>query len=189
MGRLIYSVITSLDGFVADDAGNFDWAAPDEQVHSFVNDLERPVRTYLYGRRMYDVMRYWENAGGADEPRVIQDFADLWRAADKVVYSTTLATPVTERTRIERAFDADSVRRMKRTREGDLGVGGPGLAAHAIRAGLVDEWHLFVAPIVIGSGTHYLPGGVRVQLELRDERVFAGGMVHLRYATRTEPAP
>lgn len=188
MGRLIYSVITSLDGYVADEVGNFDWAHPDEQVHAFVNDLERPVGTYLYGRRMYEVMRFWETAGGPDQPGVIQDFATVWQAADKVVYSTTLSAPATERTRLERFFDADQVRRMKLAQERDLSVGGPTLAAQAIRAGLVDEWHLFVAPVVIGKGTHYLPGGVRVQLALQDERAFGNDMVYLRYVTRAELA-
>jgi dihydrofolate reductase len=134
-------------------------------------------------------MRFWESGGGADQPGRIQDFATIWAAADKVVDSTSRQAPTTERTRIERTFDAEAVRRMKRTQERDLSVGGPGLAAHASRAGLVDEWHLFVAPVVIGSGTHYLPGGVRVQLDLQDERAFGHGMIDLRYATRTEHSP
>ena len=187
MGRLIYSAITSLDGYVAADDGNFDWARPDEEVHSFVNDLERPIGTYLYGRRMYEVMRFWESAeGNPDQPPVFEDLAAIWQAADKVVYSTTLQAPATARTRIERDFDPDAVRRMKAAEARDLGVGGPHLAMQAVRAGLVDEWQLVVAPVVVGSGTHYLPGGVRQALHLLDERRFGNGMVYLRYATRTE---
>ncbi|MGB8381473.1 MAG: dihydrofolate reductase family protein [Dermatophilaceae bacterium] len=190
MAKLIYSAITSLDGYVADDAGTFDWAHPDEEVHAFVNDLARPIGTYLYGRRMFEVMRFWESAGGdADQPPVIKDFATIWQAADKVVYSTTLQAPTTARTRVEREFDPDAVRRMKATADRDLGVGGPHLAARAIRAGLVDEWQLVLAPVVVGSGTHFLPGGVRQALDLLDERRFGNGMVHLRYATRTEHSP
>ena len=184
MGRLIYSAITSLDGFVADEDGNFDWARPDEEVHAFVNDLQRPIGTYLCGRRMYEVMRFWESAG-LDQPAVIKDFATLWQAADKVVYSTTLRTPST-RGRGSSELRSYAVRRMKVAHDRDLSVGGSALAVQAIRAGLVDEWQLVVAPIVVGSGTHYLPGGVRQALHLLDERRFGNGMVHLRYATRTE---
>jgi dihydrofolate reductase len=180
MAKLIYSVITSLDGYVADENGNFDWAVPDEEVHAFVNDLERPVGTYLYGRRMYEVMAAWET-GPADQPPVIRDFAEIWRAADKVVYSTMLETASSARTRIERAFDPQAVRQMKAAAERDITVGGPNLAAQAIAAGLVDECHLFISPIVVGGGTKSLPDGVRVQLELLDERRFGNGVVHLRY--------
>ncbi|HZJ04802.1 MAG TPA: dihydrofolate reductase family protein, partial [Nocardioidaceae bacterium] len=152
MAKLIYSAITSLDGYVADRDGNFDWAAPDEEVHAFVNDLERPVGTYLYGRRMYEVMAVWETADFlTDQPAVIQDFARIWRAADKVVYSTTLATVSSARTRIERVFDPEAVRQMKASAIRDISVGGPDLAAQAIKAGLVDECHLFIAPIVVGG--------------------------------------
>jgi dihydrofolate reductase len=183
MAKLIYSAITSLDGYVADEDGNFDWAEPDEEVHSFLNDLERPVGTYLYGRRMYEVMAAWETL--ADQHPVMRDFAAIWQAADKVVYSTTLETVSSARTRIERAFDPEAVRQMKAAAGRDLGVGGPDLAAQAFKAGLVDECHLFLAPIVVGGGNQSLPNKVRVKLELLDERRFGNGMVHLRYRTRT----
>ena len=184
MAKLIYSAITSLDGYVADKDGNFDWAAPDEEVHIFVNDLERPVGTYLYGRRMYEVMVYWETASLADQPQFVQDFAEIWRAADKVVYSKTLETVSSARTRIERDFDPEAVRQMKARAVRDISVGGPDLAAHAIRAGLVDEWHLFLTPIVVGGGKQSLPNDVRVTLQLVDERRFGIGVVHLHYCTR-----
>jgi dihydrofolate reductase len=182
MAKLIYSALMSLDGYNADEDGNFDWAEPDEEVHSFVNDLERPVGTYLYGRRMYEVMVAWETI--TDQTPHIRDFAELWRAADKVVYSRTLATPSSARTRIERDFDPEAVRQMKAAAGRDLTVGGPDLAAHAFRAGLVDECHLFVAPIVVGGGNQALPDKVRVPLELLDERRFGNGMVYLCYRTR-----
>jgi dihydrofolate reductase len=184
MAKLIYAAITSLDGFVADENGTFDWAAPDEEVHAFVNDLERPVGTYLYGRRMYEVMRYWESAPtSGDEPSVVLDYAELWQATDKIVYSTTLEEVSSARTRLERDFDPEAVRRLKASAESDLSIGGPALAAEALRAGLVDEIHLFLTPIVIGRGNHALPNDVRVKLELLDERRFAGGVVHLHYHT------
>jgi dihydrofolate reductase len=186
MAKLIYAAITSLDGYVADENGNFDWAAPDEQVHAFINDLERPIGTYLYGRRMYEVMRYWETAPTAgDEPPVIRDYAELWRAADKVVYSTTLDEVSSARTRIERDFDAGAVRELKASAERDLTVGGSELAAQAIKAGLVDELHLFLTPVLVGGGNRALPDDVRVQLELLDERRFGNGVVHLHYRTAT----
>ena len=186
MAKLIYSVITSLDGFVADRDGNFDWAAPDEEVHTFVNDLERPIGTYLYGRRMYEVMAAWETAHIlTDQPAVIQDFAKIWRAADKVVYSRTLETVSSTRTRIERVFDPEAVRQMKASATRDISVGGPDLAAQAIKAGLVDECHLFIAPIVVGGGKQSLPKGVRMNCELMDVRRFGNGVVHLHYRTRT----
>jgi len=186
MAKLIYSAITSLDGYVADEEGNFDWAAPDGEVHSFVNELERPIGTYLYGRRMYEVMRYWETADSlVDQPPAERDFAEIWQAADKIVYSKTLEQAASARTRIEREFDAEAVRRMKASAERDLSVGGPELAAQAIKAGLVDELHLFVTPIVVGGGNRWLPDGVRVKLELLDERRFGTGVVYLRYRTRT----
>jgi dihydrofolate reductase len=186
VANLIYSTITSLDGYVADEDGNFDWAAPDEEVHTFVNDLERKVGTYLYGRRMYEVMRYWETAHAVtDLPPVEQDYARIWRAADKVVYSRTLETVSSARTRIERSFDPEAVRQMKAQAERDISVGGPDLAAQAFRAGLVDECHLFVTPVVVGGGKRSLPGNVRLELELLDERTFEGGVVHLHYSIRT----
>jgi dihydrofolate reductase len=182
MAKLIYSAITSLDGYIADEDGNFDWAAPDEAVHAFVNDLERPIGTYLYGRRMYDVMRYWDTAPttGA-QPAVVKDYAKIWQAADKVVYSRTLATPSSARTRIQKDFDPDVVRRMKAAASRDISVGGSELAAQAIKAGLVDEIHLFLVPVLVGGGTRALPDHVRVRLQLLDERRFAGGVVHLHY--------
>jgi dihydrofolate reductase len=174
----------SLDGYIADEHGNFDWAAPDEAVHAFVNDLERPIGTYLYGRRMYDVMRYWETARvSGDEAAVARDYAKIWQAADKVVYSRTLASASSARTRIEKAFDAAAVRRMKAAATRDLSIGGPELAAQAIRDGLVDEIHLFLVPILVGGGTRALPDHVRVKLQLLDERRFAGGVVYLQYRT------
>jgi len=186
MAKLIYSAITSLDGYVADEDGNFDWAEPDEEVHSFVNDLERPVGTYLYGRRMYEVMVYWETAHTlADQPPFIQDFAEIWQAADKIVYSKTLEAASSARTRIERDFDPEAVRQVKESAGRDITVGGPELAAQAIRAGLVDEYHLFLAPILVGGGTQALPDNVREKLELLDERRFGNGFVHLHYRTWT----
>jgi dihydrofolate reductase len=182
VARLIYSAITSLDGYVADESGNFDWAAPDDEVHAFVNDLERPVGTYLYGRRMYETMVYWETAPD-DQPPVVQDYKELWQAADKIVYSTTLESVSSARTRLVRDFDPEAIRELKASADRDLTVGGPSLAAHAIRAGLVDEYHLFVNPVVVGGGRQALPDNVRVNLELLDERRFAGGVVHLQYGT------
>jgi dihydrofolate reductase len=181
MARLIYSVIESVDGYVADQQGNFDWAEPDEEVHTFFNELERPVGTYLYGRGMYETMVYWETVGGADQQPFVRDFSEMWRAASKVVYSRTLAAVSSERTRIERGFDGDAVRRMKAEAERDLTVGGPNLAGQALAAGLVDECHLFVAPIVVGGGKPSLPSNVRLSLELLGERRFGSGKVYLRY--------
>jgi dihydrofolate reductase len=185
MAKLIYSAITSLDGYVADENGNFDWAAPDEEVHRFVNDLERPIGTYLYGRRIYETMVYWETAHTLpDQPPFIQDFAGIWQAADKIVYSKTLDTPSSARTRIERDFDPDAVRRMKASAERDISVGGPDLATQAIKAGLVDEYQLFLTPIIVGGGKQSLPDNVRLELELLDERRFGNGVVHLHYRTK-----
>jgi dihydrofolate reductase len=185
VARLIYSAIASLDGYVADEDGRFDWAVPDEEVHAFVNDLERPVGTYLYGRRMYEVMAGWESVGTADgQSPVMQDFAAIWQAADKVVYSRTLDRVSSARTRIEREFDPVTVRRMKAEATSDLTVGGPGLAAQALAAGLVDECHLFVAPILVGGGARSLAADVRLRLELLGERRFGNGMVHLHYRAR-----
>jgi dihydrofolate reductase len=181
MAKLIYTAIMSLDGYVADEDGNFDWAEPDPEVHAFVNDLERPIGTYLYGRRLYEVMVAWETI--TDEQPFVHDYAEIWRSADKIVYSRTLETASSERTRIERSFDPDAVRQMKGAADRDISVGGPGLAAQAIRAGLVDEIHLFLAPIVVGGGNRALPNEVRVPLELLDERRFGNGMVHLHYRT------
>jgi len=184
MAKLIYSALTSLDGYLADEEGNFDWAMPDEEVHTFINDLERPVGTHLYGRRMYETMVYWETAHTVADHPVEQDFAEIWRAAEKVVYSKTLETVSSARTRIERAFDPDAIRQVKASAERDISVGGPELAAQAFGAGLVDECHLFLAPIVIGGGKRALPEGVRVVLELLDERRFGNGMVYIHYRTK-----
>jgi dihydrofolate reductase len=184
MAKLVYSAIASLDGYVADESGNFEWSAPDEEVHAFVNDLERPIGTYLFGRRMYEVLVYWETAPtGADQPSVMRDYAQIWRAADKVVYSKTLETVSSARTRIERDFDPEAVRSMKASSERDISIGGPELAAEAIAAGLVDEWHLFLNPIVVGGGKAAFPDGVRTKLELLNERRFANGVVHVHYRT------
>jgi dihydrofolate reductase len=186
MARLTYSAITSLDGYVADEDGIFDWAAPDEEVHAFVNDLERPVGTYLYGRRMYEVMVAWETMSTqADQPPVVRDFAEIWQAADKIVHSTTLEAVSSARTRVARDFDPVAVQRLKAAADRDLSVGGPVLAAQAIRAGLVDECRLFVTPVVVGGGRRALPDKIRVQLELLEERSFGSGVVYLRYRTTT----
>jgi dihydrofolate reductase len=185
MARLIYPAIASLDGYVADADGTFDWAAPDEEVHRFVNELERSIGTYLYGRRMYDVMASWEEADAlADQPAHIREYGEIWRTADKVVYSASLESASSARTRIERDFDPVEVRRIKDSAERDLSVGGPTLAAQALRAGLVDEIHLFLSPIVVGGGTAALPDAVRLELELLEERRFTSGVVHLHYRIR-----
>ena len=186
MAKLIYSALTSLDGYVADKDGNFGWAKPSEEVHVFVNDLERPVGTYLYGRRMYEVMAYWETADTAvaDQPPFIRDYGEIWKAAEKIVYSRTLAEVSSANTRIEREFDIDAVRQLKATADRDIGIGGADLAAQAIEAGLVDELHLFLSPVVVGGGKPSLPDKVRLELELLDERRFANGVVHLHYRTR-----
>jgi dihydrofolate reductase len=183
MGRLICTALTSLDGYIADGSGNFDWAAPDAEVHAFVNDLERPIGSYLYGRRLYETMAYWETADREpNQSPVVLDYAKLWQSADKIVYSTSLTTVRSARTRIEPAFDADAVRRLKETSDRDLSIGGPTLAAHAFRAGLIDEVRLFLSPVIVGGGTRSLPDGLRQDLRLLDERRFVGGVVYLRYA-------
>jgi len=183
--KLMYSTIASLDGYVADEAGTFGWARPDEEVHTFVNDLERPIGTYLYGRRMYETMVYWETAPSLpDQPSCVRDYAELWRAADKIVFSRTLEAVSSARTRIERDFDPEAVRGLLASGGPDMTVGGPGLAAEAIRAGLVDELHLFVVPVVVGGGTRSLPDDVRLDLDLVAHRRFPNGMVHLDYRVR-----
>ncbi len=187
MAKLIYSVIASLDGYIEDRDGRFDWAAPDEEVHAFVNELERPVGTYLYGRRMYETMVFWESQPSlAEQPSPGQDFAGIWQSAGKIVYSRTLETVASARTRIERDFDPEAVRRLKATAARDLTVGGAELAARAIEAGLVDEYQLFLVPVVVGGGKRALPHAiVRVNLELLDERRFSNGTVYLHYLART----
>ena len=186
MAKLIYAAIASLDGYIEDAEGKFDWAAPDEEVHAFVNDLERPVGTYLYGRRMYETMVFWENLPHLpDEPPVVQDFAEIWQAAEKIVYSRTLASVTSARTRIERAFDPEAIRQLKVTAGRDLTVGGADLASQAVAAGLVDEYHLFLVPVLVGGGKRSLPDdNVRANLELLDERRFGNGTVYLHYRTR-----
>jgi dihydrofolate reductase len=183
MAKLIYSAITSLDGYIEDEDGNFDWAEPDEEVFSFVNDLERSVGTYLYGRRMYETMVFWETDHDSDA--VARDFASIWRSAEKVVFSRTLQTPTSGNTRIERQFDLRVIREMKSSRERDITVGGPNLAAQAFKAELVDECQLFLTPVVVGDGKPSLPNDVRLDLELLDERRFRNGVVFLHYRTST----
>ena len=185
MAKLIYTALSSLDGYIEDAEGKFDWAAPDREVHAFVNDLTRSVGTYLYGRRMYEVMSAWETMSTLpDQPPAIRDFAQIWQAADKVVYSRTLRTPSTARTRIEPEFDPEAVRRMKESVERDIGTGGSDLAGQLARAGLVDEYHLFLAPSIVGGGKPALPRDVRIDLELTDHRRFDSGMVFLHYRAR-----
>jgi dihydrofolate reductase len=183
MAKLIYSAIASLDGYVEDAHGKFDWAAPDEEVHAFVNDLERPIGTYLYGRRMYETMVPWETVGrGLDQPAVTRDFAEIWQAAEKIVYSRTLQSVSSSRTRIERDFDADAIRALKRASRPDITIGGAELAGQAIASGLVDEFHLLLVPILVGGGKHVWPesiGGVR--LELLSDRRFREGVVGVNY--------
>ena len=184
MAKLLYMAIPTLDGYVADEDGNYDWAKPDEEVHAFVNDLERPIGTHLYGRRLYEVMFGWETMHTLpDQTPLTLDFAAIWQAAEKVVYSRTLETVSSARTRIEHDFDPEAIRRMKAEADRDISIGGPILAAEAISAGLVDELHVLVNPIVVGGGTPSLPDGVRWELELLDERRFANGVVYLRYRT------
>lgn len=185
MAKLIYFGMTSLDSYVADEQGSFDWAAPDEEVHAFVNELARPVGTHLYGRVMYEVMVYWETAHShPDASAVEHDFAAIWQAADKVVYSTTLETVSSARTRIERDFDPEAVRTMKAAAERDISVSGAKLAAQAVKAGLVDVVHVLVAPVSVGGGKQFLPARVRLDLELTDERRFRSGVVYLEYRTK-----
>jgi dihydrofolate reductase len=182
VAKLIYAALLSVDGYIEDETGGFGWAAPSDDVHAFVNDRERSVGTYLYGRRMYETMAYWETGPSPGESsEVTRDFADIWRAADKVVYSRTLAEPSTARTRIEREFAPDAIRRLKASATSEISVGGPELAAQAFSAGLVDECHLFFVPVVVGGGKRALPDGVSMGLELLDERRFANGTVFLGY--------
>ena len=181
MSKLVYSAIASLDGYVTDEQGNFDWAAPDDELHACVNEVERRIGTYLYGRRMYDTMVVWETLALDDQPAVVRDYAEIWRATDKIVYSRTLKAPASARTRIERDFDPAAVRRLKAEAEHDLSVGGPELAAQAIDAGLVDELHLFLVPVLVGGGRRALSQAARADIELLDERRFAQGAVHLHY--------
>lgn len=185
MADLTYLTLLSLDGYIAGEDGTFEWAAPDEEVHQFINDLARPVGTYLYGRRMYEVMKVWEtDPSVAAQSAATGDFAEVWQAADKVVYSTTLEAVTTARTRIERAFDPEAVRHLKSDSASGLSVGGPDLAGQAMRHGLLDELHLFLAPVLVGGGTRAFPADVRLDLDLQEQRRFGNGMVYLRYLVR-----
>jgi dihydrofolate reductase len=181
MAKLIYSAITSLDGYLNDETGGFEWAAPDEEVHAFVNNLERDIGTYLYGRRMYETMLAWETMDLTGEPPAMVEYANIWRAAEKVVYSSSLASVPTARTRLESTFDPSAVRALKSASEKDLSIGGAHLGAEALRAGLVDELHLLLHPVLVGGGTAALPDGVKQSLELLEERRFTSGVVHLHY--------
>jgi dihydrofolate reductase len=182
MALLTCTGILSLDGYVNDPSGSFEWSAPDEEVHAFVNDLERPARTQLLGRRVYEVMAVWDDPAFLDDDsRAVRDYASVWRETDKIVYSTTLADPHAPRTRVERAFDPVAVRALADASEHDVGIGGPTLAAQALAAGIVDELRVFWQPVTVGGGTSFFPAGVRLELELVDERRFTGGAVYARY--------
>ena len=185
MAQLIYSAITSLDGFIEDKDGSFDWAAPDEEVHGFINDIERSAGTFLFGRRMYETMMVWEtDPGFTEDSPILRDYAEIWQAAEKIVYSTTLKDVPTRKTRLERAFDAKFIRKLKETATSDILIGGPGLAAHAFRAGLVDEIQLFLAPVIVGGGKPAFPADGHLELELLEEHRFASGVVFLHYHVR-----
>jgi dihydrofolate reductase len=185
MAKLIYSAISSLDGYIEDMDGRFDWAAPDEEVHSFINNLERTAGTYLFGRRMYETMMVWETDPNlaADSP-LTRDYAEIWQAADKIVYSKTLVSASTRKTRIEQNFNPEAIRQLKEAVEHDITIGGPELAAHAFRLGLIDECHLFLTPIIVGGGKQSLPDNIRLELELMEQRRFDSGVVFLRYRTK-----
>jgi dihydrofolate reductase len=185
MAHLIYSAISSLDGYIEDREGKFDWYTPDEEVHGFINNLERPVGTYLFGRRMYETMMVWETdpSLSADSP-IMRDYAEMWQAAEKIVYSRTLASALTRKTKLERSFDPQAIRQLKESAKQDVSIGGPALAAHAFRAGLVDECQLFLTPIIVGGGKPSLPDDIRLDLELVEERRFGSGVVYLRYRVR-----
>ncbi|MBI5031601.1 MAG: dihydrofolate reductase family protein [Chloroflexi bacterium] len=184
MARLIYSAISSLDGYTEDMEGNFDWAAPDEEVHGFINNLERTAGTHLYGRRMYETLMVWETDPNlAAENPLTRDFAEIWQAANKIVYSRTLGSVSTRKTQLEHNFDPEAIRQLKKGVDQDILIGGPELAAHAFRSGLIDECHLFLIPIIVGGGKPSLPGNVRLELELLEERRFSNGTVFLRYRT------
>jgi len=184
VAKLIYAAIMSLDGYIADEAGKFDWAVPDDEVHTFINDLTRPIGTYLFGRRLYEVMVAWEAIKPHSHvPPYILNYSKIWQAADKIVYSKSLESVSSSKTRIERDFNPKNIQKMKETSERDLSVGGSTLAAQAIQAGLVDECHFFITPIVIGSGKRFLPANVQLKLQLLDECRFGNGMAHLHYST------
>jgi dihydrofolate reductase len=185
MAHLIYSAISSLDGYIEDADGNFDWAMPDEEMHKFANDLERGAGTHLYGRRMYETLMVWETDPNlAAESPLLRDFAEIWQAANKIVYSKTLEAVSTRKTQIERNFDPEAIRQLKEASEHEILIGGADLAAHAFRAGLIDECHLFLTPIIVGGGKPSLPDNVRLELELLEERRFGNGTVFLRYRVK-----
>ncbi len=185
MAKLIYVANVSLDGCIEDEHGSLEWTEPNDEVFAFITDLVRPVGTYLYGRRMYETMAVWETEPAlAAESELRADFANLWQAADKVVYSTTRPAVSTANTRLERRFDPDAVRELKASAAGDLTVGGPALAAHAFDAGLVDECQLFVCPVLVGGGKPAYPANARIPLELLEEHRFGNGVVNLRYRTQ-----
>ena len=186
MAKLIYSMLTSLDGYIEDKNGNFSWAAPDEEVHTFVNKLAATVGTYLYGRRMYETMVYWETAHETpNQPPAILDWAKQWQAAEKIVYSRTLTEPRSARTRIEREFHADAIWQLKANAQRDIAVNGPELATLALKAGLVDEFQLILFPVIVGGGKPFFPDGVQIELDLVEERHFDNGVVFLRYLVRS----
>jgi dihydrofolate reductase len=186
MAKLIYSGFTSLDGYVADETGNFEWAELNEEVYTFINNRERRIGTYLLGRKMYETMAVWETPEVIPHPTAgMLEYVPIWRAAEKIVYSTTLPAVSAAKTRLERKFEADVIRELKTGATRDVGIGGPALAAHAIRAGLVDEYNLLIAPIIAGGGNPYLPDKVPVKLELIDERRFDNGLVHVRYGAKS----
>lgn len=187
MASLLYVTIASLDGFVADRSGGFQWAFPDDEVHAFINDLMRPIRTYIYGRRMYETMAAWETME-ADLGSLEADFASIWRAADKIVYSTTLPEPCTRNTRLERSFDADEIKQRKRSSPSDLIIAGPDLAGHAFRAGIIDRCRLFLAPVLVGAGHRALPRDVNEDLKLEDQRCFERGFIYLDYSVKRPQA-
>jgi dihydrofolate reductase len=183
VARLSYTAIASLDGYIEDASGTFDWAAPDNEVHAFVNELERTVGTHLYGRRLYETMVYWETPPDlASQPAVVRDYAEIWQAADKIVYSRTLETVASARTRIERNFDPAAIQKLKATASRDLTIGGAELAAQAIEAGVVEELHLFLVPVIVGGGKRALPVAKRVNVELLEERRFGNGTLYLHYS-------
>lgn len=185
MGKLVYSMLTSLDGYVSDATGNFDWSVPDEELHTFINERSRSVGTYLLGRRMYQTMVAWETADDwAEGSPTMLDYAEIWQGSQKIVYSTTLTEVASERTRIEREFDVDAVRALKEASAADLTIDGPTLAAHALRAGLVDEVAVYVCPVIVGGGNAFYPPDVRLDLELQEQRRCGGGVVYLRYRVR-----
>jgi dihydrofolate reductase len=187
MAKLIYSAIASLDLYVEDESGDFGWARPDDELMQLLNDLERPIGTYLYGRRMYETLVYWETNGtGPDDSSVEREWAAIWRKAEKIVYSRTLGETRSARTRIEREFEVEAVRRLKSESSSDLSIGGSGLAGQALAAGLIDELQLFLTPVIVGGGKPALPAGVGVALELVDERRLGRGDVFLRYRVHSD---